>query len=164
VYSAAPDNSFRWMDVMVMDTKDLDDTIRLFPQAAEIRMEYELAKLCYPNYSISYDENGHYWKMNDRRITTGGNFKGFVPKWLRDNDAAFALMVRMRKFPTQLSGGLTIMDRVGKDRIVTEMYLDYENEYDWESEVQMKERVARIVILKGALYFANTDTGIGTLF
>ncbi|MET0980265.1 MAG: hypothetical protein ABWX90_03355 [Candidatus Saccharimonadales bacterium] len=142
--------------------QNLNDTIRMFPQAAELRWEYELATLIYPQYSISYDENGHYWKMNDTRVPLP-NFKGYVPKWLRDNAAAFQLAVAIRKFPIQLSGGLTICDRTGKQRIVTEMYLDHEFDREHESEKELHERVARLVILKAACFFANTEN-VGQLF
>lgn len=147
-----------------MNMQNFDDAVSLFPIASELRLEYELAALIYPNYSISYDENGHLFKMNDLRIKQGGNFKGFVPKWLRDDAEAFRLAVAIRKFPVQLSGGLTIMDRTGQERIVTEMYIDHEYEFQWESEKQMHERVARLVILKAACYFANTERDIGELF
>ena len=127
--------------------------VKLFPQAAEIKLEYDLAALMYPNYTISYDENGHYWKMNDTRFPMP-NFKGYVPHWLRNDDDSFALMVQESLYPFERHSrdGISMCAlRTNED---LDIYVPIEREQD-EKPLPAKRRATRIAILKAAIVRFN---------
>ena len=128
-----------------MKQADYDLNVRLNPEAAEIELEWILASLMYPNFSISYDENGHYWKMNDRRIN-GPNFMGFVPKWLRDDAAAFQLMVHEGLYPFERHS----RDGISMCALRTNEDIDIYAEVE-EQTFDAKRAATRIAIVKAAI-------------
>lgn len=136
-----------------MKKKDYQAAVSLFPQAADIELEWILASLMYPNYTISYDENGHYWKMHDTRIPMP-NFKGYVPRWQRNDDDSFALMVQESLYPFERHSrdGISMCAlRTNED---LDIYVPIEVEED-ESPLVAKRRATRIAILKAAIVRFN---------
>lgn len=118
-------------------------------QSEELQFELELANLLWPDYQKTYDENGDYWYMNDTRIPMP-NFKGYVPKWTRDNDACLRLMCEYKQWPTQLVGGIGFGPR-DEDFISCEMYSEIERP-EWRTEEEHKLHVLRIAAVRAVIH------------
>lgn len=123
-------------------------------QSNELRLELELANLMWPDYHKTYNENGDYWYMNDRR-SEGPNFKGYVPKWTRDNDACLRLMCEHRLWPTQLIGGIGFKS-VDDDLISCEMY-DEIPRPDWRSVEDHRLHVLRIAAVLAVIHVLKEE-------
>lgn len=115
----------------------------------ELQFELELANILWPDFHKSYSENGDYWYMNDLRIK-GPNFKGYVPKWTRDNDACLRLMCEHQQWPTQLVGGIGFGPS-GEDFISCEMYDEIPCP-EWRSSDEHHLHVLRIAAVRAVIY------------
>lgn len=114
----------------------------------ELQLEFTLAKLLWPDYQISYNDHG-YWYANDVRIPMP-NFKHYVPKWTRDDAAAFELAATQRVWPTQLFNGICYQSN--EERPVVEMYDELQERSEYESEVDFHRRMARLVIVQAVIW------------
>lgn len=111
----------------------------------ELQLELQLADLLFPDYTKTFSENGSYWYMNDSRIV-GANFKGYVPKWTRDDAACFQLMSEHRCWPNQQIGGMAYPN----SRILCASYDEHE-QYEHENDVDFKRRIDRLAVVKSVL-------------
>lgn len=120
-------------------------------QSRELQLELELANLLWPDFQKTYDENGNYWYMNDVRVPLP-NFKGYVPKWTRDNDACMRLMSEHRTWPQQLVGGIAIdfADYSGTEPVASVMYEEVER-HEYVNEEDHRLHCARLAVVQGVI-------------
>lgn len=118
-------------------------------QSEELQLELELANLLWPDYTKTYNENGDYWYMNDASKPLP-NFKGYVPKWTRDNAACLRLMCEHREWPQQLVGGIGF-GRRDEDYISCEMYDEIE-QHDFMSDEEHRLHVLRIAAVRAVIH------------
>lgn len=125
-------------------------------QSHELQLELELANLLWPDFQKSYNENGDYWYMNDVRVP-GANFKGYVPKWTRDNDACLRLMSEHRTWPQQLVGGIAIDfdDHTSREPVACVMYEEVEQP-EYVNDEEHRLHCARLAVVQGVINKTKT--------
>lgn len=114
----------------------------------ELQLELELANLIWPEFQKTYDANANYWYMNDVRVPLP-NFKGYVPKWTRDNEVCMRLMSEYRLWPTQLLGGIAVLE--DQEEYGCVLYTDV-NQEDYISDENHRLHCARLAVVEGVIF------------